>query len=400
MADDKQPIIIKKVKKGGHGHHGGAWKVAYADFVTAMMAFFLLLWLLNATTEEQKRGIANYFDPVSVSRSDHSGSGGMLGGASIVSPKGVMAQQSSRMNLDAVEGLKPTSEGEKHQGPGKDNSPKDTEKAVQKEDAKEKIQAQNIEVDEKVKEEDNNKKVGVTEDTIDQAYEKLERERFEKAENDLREAIQGSPDLKDLADNLLIEQTPEGLRIQIVDKTKKEMFALGSAEMYGHTKKLLVEVGRVVSKLPNQLEITGHTDSKPFKGGRSSNWELSADRADASRKVLAGAGMPQHRIQEVSGKADREHLVPDDPESPMNRRISITMIKDSILKNKSVGRSSAQAAVKKPASKPIPQPAVPKAEPKVEIPKVIEQEPVQQTPKIVKPAEPVRKKRAADTGPI
>lgn len=396
---NNHPVIIKKVKKGGHGgHHGGAWKVAYADFVTAMMAFFLLLWLLNATTEEQKRGIANYFDPVSVSKSDHSGSGGMLGGASIVSPKGVMAQQASRMQLDTVEGLKPTSEGDKTQGPDKSNGPQKEKVAVEKPvpqekvAPEEKVQADKVEVKKETKEEDKKKKVETSAKSIDEAYEKLERERFEKAETELREAIQGNPDLKDLADNLLIEQTPEGMRIQIVDKSKKSMFPLGSAEMYDYTKQLLVEVGHVISKLPNQLEITGHTDSKPFRGG-GSNWELSADRADASRKVLKEAGMPTERVQEVSGKADREHLVPNDPESPMNRRISITLVKDALIKS----RGNAKAAAPAPTPE-APAPVAEAAPAPAETPK--QQEEAAKTPEIVKPTEPERAPRAANSGPI
>ncbi|MDP3532955.1 MAG: flagellar motor protein MotB [Alphaproteobacteria bacterium] len=312
MSNDNKPIIIKKVKKGGHGHHGGAWKVAYADFVTAMMAFFLLLWLLNATTEEQKRGIANYFDPVSASKSSQSGSGGMLGGASITSPTGSMSSQMSQMNVTAIDGLRPNSEGEEAQEDGKTN----------------------IKEDVKINDKASDKKIEATEDAIEKAHEKIEEERFKKAETELRQAIQDSPDLKELSDNLLIEQTPEGMRIQIIDKTKKEMFPLGSAEMFDYTQKLLEQVGQVMMKLPNQIEITGHTDATPYKNKNNSNWELSSKRANASRRVLDNAGIEAKRIEVVSGKADKDLLVPDEPESPMNRRISLTLLKDSIVKQK------------------------------------------------------------------
>jgi chemotaxis protein MotB len=326
MANDK-PIIIKKIKKGGHGHHGGAWKVAYADFVTAMMAFFLLLWLLNATTEDQKRGIANYFDPVSVSKSSQSGSGGMLGGASIASEAGSMSTQMSQMNVAAIDGLKPNSEGEEAQGIGKTN------------------------IKEDVKADD--KKIEATEDAIEKAHEKLEEERFKKAETELRQAIQDSPDLKELSENLLIEQTPEGMRIQIIDKSKKEMFPLGSAEMYDYTQKLLEQVGKVMMKLPNQIEITGHTDARPYKNKNNSNWELSSKRANASRRVLDNTGIEPKRIEVVSGKADKDLLVPDEPESPMNRRISLTLLKDSIVKQKKT--SSTAVTNSEQASKPEPR---------------------------------------------
>lgn len=327
MNNDK-PIIIKKVKKGGHGHHGGAWKVAYADFVTAMMAFFLLLWLLNATTEDQKKGIANYFDPVSVSKSSQSGSGGMLGGASIASPTGSMSSQMSQMNVTAIDGLKPNSEGEEAQGEGKTNI------------------KENVKKDETNKE----KKIEASEEAIEKAHEKIEEERFKKAETELRQAIQNSPELKELSENLLIEQTPEGMRIQITDKSKKEMFPLGSADMYDYTEKLLEQVAHVIQKLPNQIEITGHTDAKPYKNKNNSNWELSSKRANASRRVLDNAGIEPKRIEIVAGKADKDLLVPEEPESPMNRRISLTLLKDSVVKQKKT--SSAAKTNSEPSPKP------------------------------------------------
>lgn len=337
MSNDK-PIIIKKVKKGGHGHHGGAWKVAYADFVTAMMAFFLLLWLLNATTEEQKRGIANYFDPVSVSKSAQSGSGGMLGGASFVSPNGPMSAQTSQMRVDSVEGLRPNSEGDDMQGDHKTNIRENAQEPT--------------------------KTIEANEESIEKAHEKLEEERFKKAEAELRQAIQDSPDLKELAENLLIEQTPEGMRIQIIDKTKKEMFPLGSAEMYDYTQKLIAEVGHVIQKLPNQIEIAGHTDAKPYKNKNNSNWELSAKRANASRRVLDENGVDPKRIEVVSGKADKDLLVPEEPESPMNRRISITMLKDSVVKNK----KTKTAPISSQSSTDPSKPSAPKPDHKIMVP--------------------------------
>src|SRR2546428_456981 len=194
-------IIIKKVKKGGHGgHHGGAWKVAYADFVTAMMAFFLLLWLLNVTTDVQKRGIADYFQPTLAAKS---------------------------------------------------------------------------------------------------AAEREERQ-FAAAEFALRQAMQDIPDLKSLAENLVVDRTPEGLRIQIVDQDKTSMFALGSSEMSEPAKKLMALVTQVVQRLPNKLSVSGHTDGTPFsRTGNYGNWELSADRANASRRALVGAGLPVERIAKV-----------------------------------------------------------------------------------------------------
>ena len=297
---EKPPIIIKKIKKVSGGHHGGAWKVAYADFVTAMMAFFLLLWLLNATTEEQKEGIANYFDPVSLSRSS-SGSGGMMGGLSLQTETGTMQSTRSKMQIDQVQGVRPTSENEKPQ------NPKNETKKLSDHEEKE----------------------------LREELEKREEERFKKAEELIKKIVSEDPDLKGLLDNLIIEQTPEGMRIQIADLSQKEMFASGSARMYDHTIKLLQQVNKVIKTLPNQLEINGHTDSKPYKNFKSySNWELSTKRANTSRRVLVEDGLPFERVESVTGRADKQPLKPENPEAPINRRISLILLKDSILKEK------------------------------------------------------------------
>ncbi|MDH3920649.1 MAG: hypothetical protein OEU25_21005, partial [Rhodospirillales bacterium] len=189
---DKAPIIIKKVKKiAGGGHHGGAWKVAYADFVTAMMAFFLLLWLLNVTTDEQKRGIADYFSPASLARQS-SGSGGILGGATL-SAEGAMRSQRSQVGLTL-------------------ELPSSDEESVTK----------------------GHEEGALDEDQVENLLAKREEEQFAAAEEALRQAIESVPELQALAENLLIDQTPEGMRIQIVDQAKKSMFPIGRAEMYDH----------------------------------------------------------------------------------------------------------------------------------------------------------------------
>jgi chemotaxis protein MotB len=324
MADDSQrPIIIKKIKKvSGGGHHGGAWKVAYADFVTAMMAFFLLLWLLGSTSEEQKQGIANYFDPISVSRSTMSGSGGMLGGQTAQSESGVMSEVTSSFRIDKVTGLRPNSEGDTAPGV------KGTGDVDEKSEDDKKAQATDV------------KQAEITDTALEKAMEKLEDERFQQAEAELREALEGSPELQGLADNLLIDQTPEGMRIQIIDQSKKEMFSIGSSRMYPHTVKLLKQVALVIKKLPNKIELNGHTDAKPYKNFKSySNWELSTNRANASRRVLIEEGLDAKRIESVTGRADRDPLIPEDPEAPMNRRISIIMLKDSVLRDKHKSKS-------------------------------------------------------------
>jgi chemotaxis protein MotB len=285
MADNQPPIIIKKIKKGGgHGHHGGAWKLAYADFVTAMMAFFLLLWLLSATTEEQKEGIADYFAPTFASKSTN-GSNGVLGGNSVTSDNGSQSSGSVVVTLASPS--------------GSDNQPDTTPQAP-------------------------------NDDAINKAIAEREEEMFKDAEKELTDAIQNTPDLKAFADNLIIDRTPEGMRIQIVDQNRRSMFPSGSAEPYPRTKQILQLVAKIIMKLPNRISIAGHTDSTPINNRPGySNWELSSDRANASRRVLREAGLPATRIAEVKGLADTEPLFPEDPTLPSNRRISITLLREA-----------------------------------------------------------------------
>lgn len=310
------PVIIKKIKKGGAApHHGGAWKVAYADFVTAMMAFFLLLWLLNVTTDVQKRGIADYFDP-SIASKSISGAGGVLGGISM-GPVGAQSTPSSRPNLaPAVESMRQPSDGEEG---SKSGAPAKTTR----EDDNSGDQAGNAPTEKPVEQ--------ITEAELQQRLADKENKQFAAAEFALRQAIQDVPELKNLADNLLIDRTPEGLRIQIVDQDKRSMFALGSAQMDDSAQKLMALIAQVVQKLPNKVSITGHTDATPYAFGRNyGNWELSADRANASRRELLNDGVPIDRIDKVVGMADRDLLDPNDPRSPRNRRISIVLMHQTL----------------------------------------------------------------------
>jgi len=304
----KQPIFVKKIIKKG-GHHGGAWKVAYADFVTAMMAFFLLLWLLNVTTDEQKNAISNYFDPTHPKVSEAvSGAGGVLGGLSMA-PQGAMAT-----TLQTVTAAPPASSVNKRNTDTKDknhDSPNVSRKALEKAKAE---------------------------------LRKQEQERFKEAEKKIKEAIEANPELKELAKNLLVDMTPEGLRIQIVDSEGKPMFSSGSAEMYDYTKKLIEQVSKVVIALPNEVSIRGHTDSVPYAAGaKYTNWELSSDRANSSRRVMLDTGLPVTRVNNVVGQADTDHLVPDKPEDARNRRISIILLKEE-LTNANFDKKAAEEA--------------------------------------------------------
>ncbi|MCB1721327.1 MAG: flagellar motor protein MotB, partial [Alphaproteobacteria bacterium] len=263
----------------------GAWKVAYADFVTAMMAFFLLLWLLNVTTDDEKNAISNYFDPThpKVSQAE-SGAGGVLGGLT-VAPEGAMAS-----NVQPISSTTPSGTSVNNKTAKKDNLEK----------AKEELRKQ-------------------------------EEERMQNAKAEIEKAIESDSELKALKDQLLIDMTPEGLRIQVIDKEGKPMFASGSARMFEKTRLLLEKVTEIIKKQPNELSVRGHTDSVGYGPGATyTNWELSADRANSSRRVMLESGFPPERINNVVGKADTEHLFKDDPTNASNRRISIILLKEEL----------------------------------------------------------------------
>ena len=303
--DNHAQVVIKKVKKGGHGaHHGGAWKVAYADFVTAMMAFFLLLWLLNATTEEQKMGISNYFDPTAISRSTRSGSGGVLGGTSITVP-GALKSASSPPMISTPQVARPQAERTESLDPDSDDPENIESRLGSRED--EEGTAANQEI-------------------VEQLLREREQQQFEDAEAALREAIEQTPELAESGEALQIDAVPEGLRIQLIDQERIALFPNGSAAMYDQTRQLLEKVAEVINKMPNKVEISGHTDSTQFAAGSTyTNWELSSDRANASRRVLTENGVVADRIVKVAGRADREPLIEDNPADPTNRRISIIL---------------------------------------------------------------------------
>ncbi|MEX2616589.1 MAG: flagellar motor protein MotB [Alphaproteobacteria bacterium] len=292
MADEKalEPIYIKKKLKANHAPHGGAWKVAYADFVTAMMAFFLLLWLLNATTDEQRQGISNYFEPETIISGDKSGSSGMFGGLAI-NAVGTLRSAGSPPSVSIP---LPTAGGPKtRQGQGE---------AVL------------------VSEEPNPESVNFE-------ARKREEEEFNKAQADLRLAVEQSDEARAFQDSLLLDKTPEGLRIQLIDQERVAMFEAGSARFTPYFEALLEVVTRIVRRFPNPVEISGHTDAEPTTPDAAyTSWELSGERANAARRVMVGAGMNPDRIAGVVGRADSDPLFPADPKSPRNRRISILLV--------------------------------------------------------------------------
>jgi chemotaxis protein MotB len=302
MANDGA-IIIKRVKKGGHGgHHGGAWKVAYADFVTAMMAFFLLMWLINTTTPEQKRGIADYFAAQSISQTS-SGAGGVLGGT-VLGPVG--ARAGGTMSITQKQTPPAPSDPTHTKGDSKSTGG-DTE-------ARGSDPASQVQSD----------------DHLERAVPAAENEQFESAAEAIHQAMQDMPDIAALSRQVMVDQTPDGLRIQLVDQDGRPMFEPGTATLMPYTRKMLEAVAKVIDRLPNRVSISGHTDGQAFEGANGiTNWELSASRANAARAVLTGAGVANDQIYEVAGKAGSEPLLPEDPNAPANRRISILLLREA-----------------------------------------------------------------------
>lgn len=298
MAD--QPIIVKKIIKGGHAHHGGAWKVAYADFVTAMMAFFLLMWLINNTSPDQKKGIADYFAPQNVAQTV-GGSGGVLGGR-------IMGESDSRAGGTASNMQK--------NSPKSPNNPSTT--------------AQNGAVSGGVSVAQGSQSNAQGNAYSDTTSSSTQDGDFAHAAEAIRQAIRDNPDIAQLSKQVLLDQTPEGMRIQLVDQEGKPMFQQGSASPTPQARKLLMAIAKIISTLPNRVSISGHTQAAPFTGaGNKTNWELSADRANAGRQVLASAGLTQDRIYEVSGKAGSEPLLPEDPNASANRRLTILLMREA-----------------------------------------------------------------------
>ena len=279
MAGDSkklQPIIIKRIKKGGHAAHGGAWKIAYADFVTAMMAFFLLMWLLGSTTEGDKKGIADFFQtPLKVS---------LLGGGSgsgdsshVIKGGGAdLTRQTGQVKKGDVE------------------APKASVNLL----------------------------------ALKEEQRKAEAARLDALKEKVNNVLASNPRLAAMRSQIRLDLTKDGLRIQIVDEQSRPMFDSGSAVVKPYMRELLREIGMVLAEVPNRLTLEGHTDAQAFSGGERgySNWELSSDRANASRRELITGGLPERRVLRVQGLASSNLFLPTEPNSPANRRISIIVM--------------------------------------------------------------------------
>ena len=319
--DGAQPIIIKKVVKGGgDGHHGGAWKVAYADFVTAMMAFFLLMWLLNATSEEQRKGLADYFDPALPISRTSAGGAGMLGGDTMFIPQDASGSREEGIRAQPTDNNPGEDLGDLEASP--DMPPGETAP-----DTRAATGTQGP-----------GESTGQDQDAGDQAGAAIgertaEGEMRELAE-DLLDQVQAAGG-NGLLQHFSMRMTPEGLVIEIVDIADEALFRSGAAEPSPILTELIDILVPVLNQTTNDIAIAGHTDASPFTNRNDySNWELSAERANAARRLMGRRGLPEERIARVSGKAATDPIL-DNRFAPKNRRIAITLLRSDLSRPRS-----------------------------------------------------------------
>jgi chemotaxis protein MotB len=278
-------IIVKKIIEAGHGgHHGGAWKVAYADFVTAMMAFFLLMWLLGATTEKQRKALADYFTPTLVELKQNSaGSNGMFGGESIMD-KDSYPHRAAQTGTRAITIPMDASGGDK-EGAGEKNKLRSNSSRF------------------------------------------ADRQAFEKLKQAITRKLAADGRFKSIMSQVRFSATPDGMQIDLVDKADFSMFATGTTALVPRADALVAEIGRSVATMPNRVLIRGHTDNVPYGNpALMNNWMLSTGRAEATRRKLASAGVGGDRFERIEGVADRQPYIEKDPGDPRNRRVTITLM--------------------------------------------------------------------------
>jgi len=290
-------IVIKKIQPGHGGAHGGGWKIALADMMTAMMAFFLLMWILGASQETQRKSVADFFTPsnstAQVQMGATAGSNGLFGGKSIIDPDGFpyTAKQTAMMQM-----VTPRSEG----GPT-ENEPSPNSENARDNDSQSKTEQK-------------------------QATEAADKANFDKMEKEVREQLAANPNLEQVQNQVQFVREKEGLRIEVIDKADFSMFPLGSTKLQPQAQALMTEIAKSLAGTDNKLSVRGHTDSLAFanKEGRN-NWSLSAERAEATRATLEKSGIKSDRFTQIEGVADTAPYNPNDPKDPRNRRISITV---------------------------------------------------------------------------
>lgn len=311
-ANDKklQPIIIKRIKKGDHGHHGGAWKIAYADFMTAMMAFFLLMWLLGSTSKGDLQGIAAYFNsPLKVAMNGGDGSGNS---SSIIPGGGT--------DLARIHGQVKRSEAEETEQHRKN---------------------------------------------MRQQRAQQDAQRLRALQAKIDAMISSNATLNEYKSQIRIDVTPDGLQIQIVDEQNRPMFDIGSAMVKPYMRDILREVGAALGGVENRISLAGHTDAAPYGSGDKgySNWELSTDRANASRRELVAAGMPNDKLARVVGLSASDLLHPDNPRHAQNRRITITVLtheaEERLLGKRDTAAQEDAKLITEKQDNPVPAPQTP-----------------------------------------
>jgi chemotaxis protein MotB len=311
-------IVIKKIIDDGHGGaHGGAWKIALADMMTAMMAFFLLMWLLGASNSDQRKSIADYFKPSShslVPFGSLAGSNGVLGGRSIIDPDGFpfTAKQTG-----LLERLTPKSEG----GPNPDTEPGPENENDPSKPGKEGQGSEGTGKNGKASADE------LTEEEKKEIAAQQDEKNFKKLEAEIKQKLSENKKIGGLKDQVSITRDKQGLRIEIIDKADFAMFPSGTVSMQGKAQALIAEVAASLATMPNKIAIRGHTDSVPFQNPDiSNNWELSAQRAEATRKMLEKQGIPESRFNRIEGVADTDPFNLNDKKDPRNRRMSITVL--------------------------------------------------------------------------
>jgi len=294
--ENNQPIIIKRVKRFGGGHHGGAWKIAFADFATAMMAFFLVLWLMSTATPEQKIAIAGYFkDPIGFSESGTPYVIDLGGSPELAPEKTINPEQQSEQKPDTS--------------------------------------------------------IQLNKDQVETMAEQVERERLELLLQELQNKVDENPQLQKFKDQILFEITQDGLRIQIMDAENRPMFDIGSARLQPYFEDILLAMADTIKAVPNKVSISGHTDAKPYSGsGEFGNWELSANRANAARRALVAGGYPDDQVARVVGYASSSLFDRKNPFNPVNRRIDIIVLTKKAQRNIEGEQGTPEA----PAAEPNP----------------------------------------------
>jgi chemotaxis protein MotB len=277
-------VIYRKAKGHGAAHHGGAWKIAYADFVTAMMAFFMLMWILGATNEDQRKGIADYFTPTIIQMKNSGGSNGIMGGRSMQSEDGAAPHAvQTGPRPSAVNG-------------GDGGDPTDARTAAQ------------------------------DKQTSPGNRRAADEARFRMVERIIAARLAGDPTLKGLKDQIRFVRTHDGMQIDMVERADFSMFGMGNSVFSPEALAMIHTVAKAVDSTPNRLTVRGHTDSRAYAGGSANNWTLSSARADATRRAFSASGIDERRFRRIEGVADTDPFNPDDRADPRNRRISVTLL--------------------------------------------------------------------------